>query len=439
MKAYYGSRFSPNMTKTPEGFLVCHNSPIARTGWYEYLGQEIGEDDKNGQIVQVFRGPEEVFSPVAISSFNGKTVTNEHPNNLIDSNNNNSVDMGDVTNVRRGTGENSDLLLADLIIKDSTLISAVEQGKREISCGYDCIYDDNGDGTYSQKQICGNHVAVVGAGRAGKRVSIKDSKIKEMEGEIKMGNPIKLPRKRGSISSFLQAYGLKHFATDAEPTDIMDAMEDLQSEKEEKEKAKGKDAEPEAVTKEKEKKEEPVTKDAESTGVESRLTAIENMLKKLTEKKEDKAEDSIDAAISELEKSEEAKDDDSEESQTVPAEEVTDESLVPGVVLGEEDRPKNPLKSADSIAMLRALKAMKPVIANMKDPKAKKQACDSLLAEFKKAKKGNGKNGYSNILKAQKEKVAKDSKATNDAKAAANEKIGEDIKKRFNPHYKEVK
>ena len=47
MRAFYGSRFSPHMTRTPEGFLICHSVPICRTGTQEYLPQEIGvEEDK---------------------------------------------------------------------------------------------------------------------------------------------------------------------------------------------------------------------------------------------------------------------------------------------------------------------------------------------------------------------------------------------------------
>lgn len=32
MIAYYGSKISEHMTKTPEGFLICHDVPIARIG-----------------------------------------------------------------------------------------------------------------------------------------------------------------------------------------------------------------------------------------------------------------------------------------------------------------------------------------------------------------------------------------------------------------------
>lgn len=430
MKAFYGSRFSPNMTRTPEGFLICHNVPISRTGWYEYLGEEIGANDKQGQIVQVYRSPEEVFNPVAIASFEGKTITDEHPPDILNPDNNNVFDKGDVTNVRQGTDENSGFLYADLIIKDNNLISEIEQGKREVSCGYDCIYEDNGDGTYLQRQICGNHVAVVKAGRAGNRVAIQDSKNSNLKGD-KIMSGTNVPRNLTSWNKFLTALGLKHFVTDAEPEEVMDAVEELTKE--------NKDGEEEL------KKVDTPSKDAEPNpelealkGQVEKLTALVSQLVK-AENNEAKPEDAIDEMISELEKGK-GEDEDpqqEEESVTIDPEELSDDEDIPeGEVSDPSDRPKNPLPSADSTAMLRMLKTMKPIIANISDPKAKKKAVDSLSAEFKKIKKGSGRNGYANILAAQKKKAV-ESKKAQDAKEKEN--LGKEWAKKYNPHYKEVK
>ena len=38
MISYYGYTISPNQIETGEGFLICRNVPIARTGDQEYLG-----------------------------------------------------------------------------------------------------------------------------------------------------------------------------------------------------------------------------------------------------------------------------------------------------------------------------------------------------------------------------------------------------------------
>lgn len=55
MKAFYGSRFSPHMTKTPEGFLICHSVPICRTGEQEYLPREIGVEEEKRPIITILK------------------------------------------------------------------------------------------------------------------------------------------------------------------------------------------------------------------------------------------------------------------------------------------------------------------------------------------------------------------------------------------------
>ena len=154
---YYGTRLSENISRRePEGYLLCLNVPVARTGTQDYLPEELGlspgppgmvsgnNDPAEGvwgrsespQLIQVHRPPEEVFSPETIASFEGMPVTNDHPPDGVDIGNIRALQKGHAHNVRRGTGEESDLLLADLIITDPTLIDLIMDGKREISCGY---------------------------------------------------------------------------------------------------------------------------------------------------------------------------------------------------------------------------------------------------------------------------------------------------------------
>ena len=178
---YYGTRLSENISKRePEGYLLCLNVPVARTGIQEYLPEELGLAGSG--VVPVQRPEEEVFSAETMASFEGMPVTNDHPPEGVDATNIRALQKGHAHNVRRGSGAESDLLLADLIITDPGLITAIlEEGKREISCGY--TYElCREDGQYIQRQIRGNHVAVVDAGRAGPRVCIKDHK-PTIEGE----------------------------------------------------------------------------------------------------------------------------------------------------------------------------------------------------------------------------------------------------------------
>ena len=47
MITYYGYTISPNQLETGEGFLICRNVPIARTGTQDYLGTEVGKDTQD--------------------------------------------------------------------------------------------------------------------------------------------------------------------------------------------------------------------------------------------------------------------------------------------------------------------------------------------------------------------------------------------------------
>ena len=197
---YYGTRLSENISRRePEGYLLCLNVPVARTGVQEYLPGELGLTDNSefrihhselsaaagSGLVSVYRPEEEVFSPETIASFEGMPVTNDHPPEGVDVSNIRALQKGHAHNVRRGSGKEADLLLADLIITDPHLISLIlDEGKREISCGYTYeLCEENG--TYIQRKIRGNHVAVVDAGRAGPRVSIKDHQPERSKNNMK--------------------------------------------------------------------------------------------------------------------------------------------------------------------------------------------------------------------------------------------------------------
>ena len=194
---YYGTRLSENISRRePEGYLLCLNVPVARTGTQEYLPEELGlSGGGSGRLVEVYRPEAEVFSPETIASFEGMPVTNDHPPEGVDIGNIRALQKGHAHNVRRGAGEDADLLLADLIITDPVLIDLILGGKREISCGYTYeLAEENGQ--YIQRRIRGNHVAVVDAGRAGPRVCIKDEEPSgsPIRGTAPMLQPSKVPR-----------------------------------------------------------------------------------------------------------------------------------------------------------------------------------------------------------------------------------------------------
>lgn len=160
---------------TPEGFLLCEAVPIARTGEMYYGPGEVPVEAGSDGIIRISREADEVFSADTIASYNGKPVTNDHPEDGVTPENWKRLTVGVVQNVRRGTGIEDDLLFADLLITDAEGIKSVQDGKREVSCGYDAEYEQVSPGRGVQRRIIGNHVALVEQGRCGPRCAIGDS------------------------------------------------------------------------------------------------------------------------------------------------------------------------------------------------------------------------------------------------------------------------
>lgn len=169
-------QIGPNQALTPEGFLLCRDVPIARTGVLVYHASELEgiQPDETG-FIYVTREPEQVFDATAMASFEGKPVTNLHPNDLVGPDNWNQVAVGTVQNVRR----QDDLLVADLLITQAAAIRDVQSGLREVSCGYEARYEQTEPGKAKQAAIVGNHVALVPRGRCGATCSIKDHEMKK--------------------------------------------------------------------------------------------------------------------------------------------------------------------------------------------------------------------------------------------------------------------
>jgi hypothetical protein len=170
-------QLGPRREKTANGNLVCFDVPIARIGWMIYgPGETPIEVDPSTGYARVYRGEEELFSPTTIGSFMGVAVTDDHPEDDVNPKNWDKLSRGfSTTNVRRGVGEDSDCLLADLIVTHHDLIKQIEDGKREVSCGYSADYKQTHVGAGVQTNIIGNHIALTEKGRCGPRCAIGDS------------------------------------------------------------------------------------------------------------------------------------------------------------------------------------------------------------------------------------------------------------------------
>lgn len=167
MKVLIKEKLSPHISKTPEGYLVCRDAILGRTGEQDYRKSEIFPDFEGEDCeIKVVRDAKEVFSPEAIASFENKPVTCEHPDVDVTPYNHKDYAVGFVRDVHQGKVDGKDVLLGNLIITDSDIINDIENGIRtDLSCGYTCDISD--EKNPRQVNIRGNHVALCEQGRAG--------------------------------------------------------------------------------------------------------------------------------------------------------------------------------------------------------------------------------------------------------------------------------
>ncbi|MDF7652864.1 DUF2213 domain-containing protein [Klebsiella variicola] len=182
MKYFFKTRLGNTRFQLADGSVLFKDVPIARTGEQEYDATERPElvPNDRGKVI-VRRAPEEVFSERAMASFEGMAVTIGHPRDFdgqiifVTPDNWRQLAHGHIQNVRRGTDDKTDLLLADVIVKTPEALQAIDDGDDEVSCGYDADYEQISPGLAKQSAITANHMALVPNGRAGFRCAIGDS------------------------------------------------------------------------------------------------------------------------------------------------------------------------------------------------------------------------------------------------------------------------
>ena len=338
--AYYGSTLSPNIDRTPEGYLICRNVPIARTGPQDYLAREMMLDGDPERIVRVQRYPEDVFEAATLASFEGKPITDGHPPENVGPENYAAYTKGHVQNVRR-SGE---YIVADLYINDANLANEVRNNvKREVSCGYLCNCVPDGAG-YRQSNIRGNHVAVVPRGRAGSTVAIKDA-----TPEVEKGRNNHMSEFWKSV---LTAFGMA--AKDASPEEL-DTMVQTTASVLDAEPAKAPEAEPTEAAKDAETIEAP-----EGDDIGSKLDRILEMLEAKSRGGRGEHplhdETDLDEMIAKLSGAEEG------QAVTIPAEEA--------------DCMTGPARDA----AVELLKKVRPAVAAIEDKADRAKVTDALLS-----------------------------------------------------------
>lgn len=422
-KAYFGSRISDHILKTPEGFLICKDVPIARTGTQQYRGCEFGGPVADG-IYNVQRPEAEVFDRAAVASFEGKPVCDEHPEEDVTPDNYGRYMKGVCRDVRRGDGDLSNCLVADLVIYDADLIGKIEAGKREISCGYDCLWNPTSDSSYDQLEIRGNHVAVVDRGRAGHKVAIRDTADDEKGGK-KMSKSLigrilrALARDESTTPEDMEAAAKLAGSSDAEPRPQPAPAPAPAAP------AAPATPAPAAVP-------QPENKPAAmDEATEARFKKIEDALEAISSKLNpaqpaaEPKKDALDALEEELQNKAPAAAPAGDEDDVIePPEDINAQDAAPEEDVDGECAPN--AKEARDAAMA-LIKNLKPAVAAIPNEAQRKRAADSLAILIKGSMQHDAQ--YGKLMQMRRRSAAQDSKHDDYA-------LGHEIAKKYNPHYK---
>jgi hypothetical protein len=138
---------------------------LSKCGVFPYV-------QRDGSIRRELRLPEDVFDQASLRSFEGVPVTNNHPPGMLDAKIARDYSVGAQLTVP--VRDDGDHMRGRLAIHDHTAVSDMESGKVQVSNGYTCdtlekpgVHPMYGPYDAIQKNIRGNHVAIVDRARAG--------------------------------------------------------------------------------------------------------------------------------------------------------------------------------------------------------------------------------------------------------------------------------
>lgn len=165
-------------------WFVVFDNPLSKVGVYPYSEASITKGGDRNKMVGVFRPAEELGSQECIDSFKLMPWTDDHPATLFGDKSQGYASTED-KGVRGVIGEKvyfkDDTLYGNLKVFSEELARKIAGGKKELSCGYHCDFV-KADGVYAgvpysyvQKNMRGNHVASVSAGRMGSDVRVLDA------------------------------------------------------------------------------------------------------------------------------------------------------------------------------------------------------------------------------------------------------------------------
>ena len=169
----------------PNGFLSI-KANLTRTGVFIYYNKN---DDGSVSIVRQLRLPEEVFAEKTLESLNGLPATNDHPAELVTTDNVSALVIGmtsdrptkvTIPEVAIDGESQEDYVRQQITFFDKKAINEIQSDKkREFSLGYTCYLEESDGGEwkgqkydYIQREIVYNHLSLVDAARGGTHCTV---------------------------------------------------------------------------------------------------------------------------------------------------------------------------------------------------------------------------------------------------------------------------
>lgn len=160
------------------GFMEVKDNPISKIGVYPYLGSEIPGAEDPDRIYYVYRPAEELARQETIDSFKLMPFIDEHE--ILGKSGMPAERKGMQGTIGEQVYYDAPYLRGNIKIHSSAAQSLIKAGKVELSPCYGCDWV-KGDGSfegqsyqYTQRNIMGNHLALVEEGRTGPDVAVQD-------------------------------------------------------------------------------------------------------------------------------------------------------------------------------------------------------------------------------------------------------------------------
>jgi hypothetical protein len=174
---------SPNRKEDVNGWYEIKENPLSKVGVFPYLGKTIHESLDPETIYHVYRPAEELSKEDTLKSFRLLPWIDDH---VMLGSSDDGLTPAEKKGVQGVIGEeilfDGEYLKGNLKVFSEKLMNLIKNGKKELSIGYRCLYDLV-PGVYNgqpydaiQREIRGNHVALVDEGRSGPDVAVLDSK-----------------------------------------------------------------------------------------------------------------------------------------------------------------------------------------------------------------------------------------------------------------------